>query len=381
MVYIERHGSLNLLDKPCLNSPHNSDLIQSNTIHGSSPAGHECQSKPFNTSDQIARNNISNFPTERATFDNLCTSPSLDTSCKYSKSTASLSLGVHLDSSFYGAHLQSPDTLPYFELPVVSRENYSYLAASSNLWQQSHFHSKRRSFGSTNLKFTFLCFFLSLLLLCRSCMCIISSDFPNLTKNTTLRQTYLTFVNETNLQGLTGQCLRMTGSFADDMCQHKDPYQREHTLNNTRTSFCGLPLTTLLSEEDKNVVLSARENCSHVLSALQDLDQELSEMFCQFGDVLERIDCSDTFATMGNCTTCKVSQLLSSVLRLARFNLWCNKRSCSFTKIYTTNLNGTELYPRLERAISFDEDDSWRRITARYAPGWKRAITLLNERT
>lgn len=304
MVNIERHGNINITDKPCLNLASRIDQTR-NIVQGLSTDGRESQSKPFNTSELISRNNTSDSPPQSASHDSHCTSPLPDTSCKYSKSTVSLSLNVNL----VGAHQQSLDTLPYLELPFVARENYPYLTASSNLWRRSQFHSRSSIFGTSNLKFASLCFILSMLLLCKDCMgVLLCSDPPQFTNKTTRRQV-LTFLNEADPPGLTGQCLTMTGSVADDMCQLPvtHPNHQMDTLRETRTNFCGLPLSTVLSESDIHEVRCAGENCTRVLSVLQVLDQELSEMFCQFRDVLERIDCNDTFSTLGDCTTCKVS--------------------------------------------------------------------------
>jgi len=314
MVKIGRHGNIKITDTPCPDSAGRFSQTW-NIVQGSSTDGRESQSEPFNTSYLITRNNTSNDKYSPQSDSNssyaplYLASPSPDTSCKYSKSTVSLSLNVNL----VDLHSQSsPDTLPYLEIPSIAREEKHppYFAASSNLWRQrSQPHSKSSIFGSSNLKLTSLCVILSMLLLCKDCMGIICSDPPSFANRTTYRQV-LTFVNEANLEGLTGQCLTMTGSLADDMCQNptRNPTNRMDILSQTHTNFCGLPLSTILSEEDKFKVSCARENCTHVLSALQALDQELSEMFCQFEDVLERIDCNDTFSTLGNCHTCKVSQ-------------------------------------------------------------------------
>lgn len=318
MVNIGRHGNIITADKPCLPQAYCSGQIwntEATSTNGRD--SRDSQSKSFNTSEQIPRNNTLYYRLPLAAYDGQCElSASLDPSCKYSKSTISLSLDRNSDSSpRVAGDPYSLDTLPYLELPLVCRANHPYLATSSNFFYQSQFHSRSSIFGNYNLKFAFLCFILSMLLLCKSCVCIVCSESPRFT-NKTSRQWYLTFVDETNVQGLSGRCLTMTGSFAGDMCQppSTDPNRRMDILRQTRTNFCGLPLTTIMSDEDINTVLCARENCAHVLSGVQALDEELSGMFCQFEDVLKRIDCGDTFANMGNCTICKVSQMFSSVI-------------------------------------------------------------------
>ncbi|KAL4220303.1 hypothetical protein ACF0H5_020710 [Mactra antiquata] len=208
---------------------------------------------------------------------------------------------------------QISESLPYCELNLKpgSIQEKEYIANFTN-----HYISPRCGRilpGTSRLKFIVFCILISMLLLCKGCVCTCSDNLVS-----RARSEYLTFVNETNMAAVSGQCLTMTGSVIESICETRTD-KRMRLLRHTDyyTPFCELPLYSLLSEEEKNTVQNcARDNgCARVLNHVSDIDTELSDMFCQFEDVLERIDCKDMFPNLGNCSLCKTAykQWLCSV--------------------------------------------------------------------
>lgn len=147
-----------------------------------------------------------------------------------------------------------------------------------------------------------------MLLLCKGCTCFCSD-----TLDVSLPP-HLTQFNETNMAAVSGQCLTVTGTLVDEICEtsnkrnKRDQDGRLKMLRNISTDFCGLPLYNILSPTERNSVQCARDNgCARVINRVQEIDAELRKMYCQFSDILERIDCGDTFSTTGDCDLCKVS--------------------------------------------------------------------------
>jgi hypothetical protein len=110
------------------------------------------------------------------------------------------------------------------------------------------------------------------------------------------------------MAAVSGQCLTVTGTLVEEICETSNKrVDREKLLRNISTDFCGLPLYNILSSKERHSVQCARDNgCARVINRVQEIDAELRKMYCQFTDVLERIDCGDMFSTTGDCNLCKV---------------------------------------------------------------------------
>lgn len=302
MVNTGRHGDTTLEYKPC----------QKHRVCAEYCVQRE--SRPLSLESNGSENNVHPRDTSVTIGNNSSTDDGIalykyhqltEESSSYSSIT--LPSGIR-DASIYMTSNECPllDSLPYLEIPLTSGSR-SLRSSNSDLRYHLPYAFPRLL---VNFRLTPAIFYIiiSMLLLCKGCTCFCSDSLAV----SVTQPPYLTKLNETNMAAISGQCLTMTGNVVETICE-KPTTKRGELLrkSNYRTNFCGLQLDSILSKEEKNTVKNcARDNgCARVLRHVQEIDEELSKMYCQFSDILERIDCEDMFPTNRNCQLCKVRHL------------------------------------------------------------------------
>ena len=115
-------------------------------------------------------------------------------------------------------------------------------------------------------------------------------------------------LNQSSVGPEQGQCLTMQNDFAEYVCDQSKA-NRMKAIRKVNTNFCGLPLYNILNNTEKDVIeqCSPSYGCLSTLRYIQNLDSQLSEIYCSFMDILDRMDCEDRYSYNGNCESCKVS--------------------------------------------------------------------------
>lgn len=109
----------------------------------------------------------------------------------------------------------------------------------------------------------------------------------------------------------TDECLTVTENTIVDICE-APLKEREIKMRQTSTSFCGLPLYNILSNQDKYNVNSCSRSrgCYDSLKFVENLDKKLSCLYhSTFLELIERRACAN-YSVRGNCTKCKVGGIL-----------------------------------------------------------------------
>ena len=149
--------------------------------------------------------------------------------------------------------------------------------------------------------------FVLLLMLCQGCLsaleCTVQEWDPT--------PWYLDF-NQSHAS--TDECLMVTESSIGEICESSNS-NRLMKMRKTSTSFCGLPLINVLSEQDKhNVIKCAKHNgCYNSLKFVDNLDKNLNCMYRSFEELLDRRACAN-YSMRGTCDKCKVSGILMKLV-------------------------------------------------------------------
>ncbi|XP_052784828.1 uncharacterized protein LOC128220460 [Mya arenaria] len=365
MVNIERHEGIRPSDKPCLNTTDRKRKTCNICGLYACANGREGKhGKPNNnTSVTHQGNNCRCHSTAHAQVGNSCPGGErsyFSTDCTYSSSISSTSSKVSddkYDCSKPPCQETIDQSLPYLEIPPEARAECSIETLQTN-WLPHTPHSKTSLIGPRNFSVTVLCILFPVLLMCKCCVCHLYSDnHVSCDQEQSSNPSYLTLLNGTVLPPLSGQCLSLTTNLVDDICEIplKASHNRMLLLRKTSTNFCGLPLVNILSKDEiKRVTQCSRDRgCARVLRAVEELDSELSDMYCHFTDVLARIDCGEMFQySLGNCSRCKEAykQWLCSVYHTYYYNdaqikpciEFCDhvSESCPFFRPYGDTLIG-----------------------------------------
>ena len=109
----------------------------------------------------------------------------------------------------------------------------------------------------------------------------------------------------------TDECLTVTEDSIVNICEASKT-ERVTKMRKTSTSFCGLPLINVLSDQDIHNVkqCSKSRGCYDSLKFVENLDKSLRCMFhSTFVELVERRACVD-YSVRGTCERCKVGQIV-----------------------------------------------------------------------
>jgi len=209
-------------------------------------------------------------------------------------------------------------TLPYLEIPPEFRLS-SCQEASNKRWstppETDPWNTSRTDLQLRpwSFKVTILCFLVSVLLMCKGTVCFVyaedSSHFSTLSP-------FLTYINGSLSQPYLSQpsCVPLTSNLTNHICdirlkESKEDRKRIMLLRKANTNFCGLPLVNVLSKEAiYNVTQRPSRVCSRALRHVERTDADVSDMYCQFMDVINRIDEHEMFDGEDHRARCVVSK-------------------------------------------------------------------------
>ncbi|KAH3797544.1 hypothetical protein DPMN_151126 [Dreissena polymorpha] len=313
MVNIGRHGDIKSADKPCLRLAHPERILRNSRAVNANGRGHEHVTQLI-TSDEETCNKRTVAKCSITAVD-IPYNQTADTlaRCKYSSESYTQ---CHCKGSVF--ETPSHDTYEaYLEIPQRDHRTSALRTLPPSLWQPKAINSHSKICISSNRTFTITLFYvlISLLLMCKSSVCLLCSNEDRLNQTSlsfglSERPSYLGFIDRNKFPKIYSQCKPLTSNFVNDVCDIKlksTISSRSMELRKLHTNFCGYPLVNVLSSEEiRRVTHCSKGDCLSVLQAVQYMDSELSDMFCQFTDVVNMIDCKEVFATLGNCDKCKV---------------------------------------------------------------------------